>query len=291
VFAWIATLWNGRPVMTASLRFALGFIALFVIGGLTGVITALIPFDWQITDTYFVVAHLHYVLIGANVFPVFAACYYWLPKMTGRMMNEAAGRWSFWLMFIGFGVGFFPMHTVGLAGMPRRVYTYPSGMGWDGMNLFVTVGSFLFALGVLVSFVNFVMSARRGRPAGANPWGADGLEWSIGSPPPAYGSVHIPTVASRHPLWDDHEEEHDPTGERILDQGRYTLSTSGVDAVPVAVAKMPEDTVVPLVLGVSLIGLFATVLLKSLWLAAGFAAASLLLAAVWLWPEKEKHAS
>jgi heme/copper-type cytochrome/quinol oxidase subunit 1 len=146
VFAWLATLWRGRPVMTSALRFALGFIALFIMGGLSGVITALIPFDWQLTDSYFVVAHLHYVLIGANVFPVFAALYYWLPKMTGRMPNERTGRLSFWLMFVGFNLAFFPMHLTGLARMSRRIYTYPADMGWDSWNLIVTIGSFIFAV-------------------------------------------------------------------------------------------------------------------------------------------------
>ena len=286
VLAWIATLWLGRPVMTAALRFCLGFIALFVIGGLSGVVTALIPFDWQLTDTYFVVAHIHYVLIGANVFPVMAACYYWLPKMTGRLMNETAGRWSFWLMFIGFNIGFFPMHLTGLAGMPRRIYTYPASMGWDDMNLVVTAGAVVFAIGLLVSLVNFVVSSRRGEHAGKNPWNADTLEWSVESPPPSYGSVHLPTVESRHPLWDAHDEEEDPHDQRVLDRGRQTLSTSALDAIPVAIAKMPEDTIVPLVLTLILFGLFSSLLAKALWIALGFSALTALGAAAWLWPRK-----
>src|SRR5207244_7876677 len=135
VFAWLATIWKGRPVLTTSMLFALGFIVLFVIGGVSGVMTAVVPFDWQMTDTYFVVAHLHYVLVGANVFPVFAGLYYWLPKMSGRLMSERLGRWNFWLMFAGFNIGFFPMHISGLLGMPRRVFTYPAGIGWDLPNL------------------------------------------------------------------------------------------------------------------------------------------------------------
>jgi cytochrome c oxidase subunit I len=291
VFAWIATLWHGRPVMKVALGYAMGFLALFVVGGLNGVVTAVIPFDWQLTDTYFVVAHLHYVLIGANVFPVFAALYYWFPKMTGRLLNEAAGWWSFWLMFIGFNVAFFPMHLTGLAGMPRRIYTYPSGLGWDSLNVTITIGGFILALGVLVSLVNVAVSLRRGRPAGPNPWKADTLEWSTASPPPPYGSVHIPTVVSRHPLWDEHEEERDPAGERILDQQRLTIATSWLDARPIALTKMPEDTVMPLLLSLALTAVFTAVLLKSVSWAGVFAVVCLVLTAAWLWPEPEKHAA
>jgi len=289
VFAWIATLWHGRLVMKVALGYAIGFLALFVIGGLNGVVTAVIPFDWQLTDTYFVVAHLHYVLIGANVFPVFAALYYWFPKMSGRLLNERAGWWSFWLMFIGFNLAFFPMHLTGMAGMPRRIYTYPSGMGWDTLNLTVTIGAFVFAVGVLISLINVVMSARRGVPAGPDPWQADSLEWSMSSPPPAYGSAHIPTVVSRHPLWDEHDEESDPTGARVLDQGRLTLVTSWLDARPIALAKMPEDTIMPLLLALALSAVFTGVLLKSVSLTGVFAIVGLLLAGAWLWPEKEKQ--
>jgi heme/copper-type cytochrome/quinol oxidase subunit 1 len=197
VFAWLATLWKGKPVITTAMLFALGFIVLFVMGGVTGVMVASIPFDQQVTDSYFVVAHLHYVLIGANVFPVFAAFYYWLPKITGRLLSERLGRWNFWLMFIGFNLAFFPMHIVGLHGMPRRIATYQPGLGWDAANLLSTVGAYLLAIGVLVGVVNVVRSLRRGAPAGANPWLADTLEWSIPSPPP--GS-RIPMMPACSPM-------------------------------------------------------------------------------------------
>src|SRR5262249_49539242 len=146
IFAWIATLWTGRPVLTTALLFALGFIAALVLGGLNGVVTAVIPVDWQLTDTYFVVSHLHYVLVGANVFPVFAAFYYWLPKITRRMLDERLGAWSFWLMFIGFNVAFFPMQITGLLGMPRRLYTYPAGLGWDSWNMASTIGALILTV-------------------------------------------------------------------------------------------------------------------------------------------------
>jgi cytochrome c oxidase subunit 1/cytochrome c oxidase subunit I+III len=287
VFAWLATLWYGRPVMTTALRFALGFIATFVIGGLNGVVTAVIPFDWQLTDTYFVVSHLHYVLIGANLFPVMAAFYYWLPKMTGRMMNERAGRWSFWLMFIGFNVAMFPMQMLGLLGMPRRIYTYDAALGWDTLNLVVTAGAVLLAIGILVSVINFLVNAKHGAPAGKNPWNADTLEWSTTSPPPAFGTVHLPTVRSRHPLWDAHDEEYDPEDKRVLDQGRLTLTTSWLDARPIAVAKFPEDTLAPLVMALVLTAWFTALLLKALAATAIITVIGLVITAWWLWPEPE----
>jgi cytochrome c oxidase subunit I len=288
VFAWIGTLWKGRPVMTVPLLFAVGFIANFAIGGLNGVVTAVIPFDWQVHDTYFVVAHLHYVLIGTNLFPVFAGFYYWLPKITGRMLGERLGRWSFWVMFAGFNLAFFPMQLLGLLGMRRRVYTYESGSGWGTLNLLATIGAFILAIGILLSIINFFISLRRGRVAGKDPWRADSLEWSTESPPAPYGSVHIPTVTTRHPLWDDHDEEEDPRGERILDQGRLTLSTSWLDARTVAYARMPEDTAVPLVLSLLLTGLFTAVLLRSLWAAGALALVCFATMGYWLWPKLEK---
>ena len=159
-FAWIATIWTGRPVFNTAFLFVAGFIVVFVIGGVSGFMTGSVPVDWQLTDTYFVVAHIHYVLIGWNLFAVMAAIYYWFPKMTGRLLNERLGRWNFWVMFVGFNVGFFPMHISGLLGMPRRVYTYPEGMGWDTLNLITTIGSFVFAFGILLLLINVVISLR-----------------------------------------------------------------------------------------------------------------------------------
>ena len=197
VFAWVATIWEGRPVATASFHFGLGFLAMLVIGGLNGIATAVIPLDWQLTDTYFVVAHLHYVLVGTNMFPVFAAFYCWLPKITGRMLNETLGKISFWIMVVGFNVGFFPMHLLGIEGMPRRIYTYAPGLGLDSLNFISTIGVFILGFGMLLSLWNFFSSVILGRGvlAGKNPWGADTLEWSTDSPPAPYGSVHIPTAA------------------------------------------------------------------------------------------------
>jgi cytochrome c oxidase subunit 1/cytochrome c oxidase subunit I+III len=290
VFAWVATLWLGRPVMTTSLWFAMGFLAVFVIGGLNGIITAVIPVDWQLTDTYFVVAHLHYVLVGANVFPVFAAFYYWLPKISGRMLDERLGKVSFWIMFAGFNLTFFPMHIAGLLGMPRRIYTYPPGVGWTGLNLTETIGTYLLSVGILVSIWNVVTSLRSGPHAGANPWNADSLEWDTESPPKVYGSERIPTTATRHPLWDDHDEHDDPTDDRTLDYARITPALSALDGVPVAMAKMPDDTVTPLLMTLALAVLFGALLVKAMWWALIAILAAIVVAGVWLWPEPERVA-
>ena len=288
VFAWVGTIWTGRPVLKTPMLFALGFIFNLVIGGLSGVMTAVIPFDWQLHDTYFVVAHIHYVLIGANVFPVFAAFYYWLPKITGRMMNETLGKWNFWLMFVGMNIGFFTMHITGLLGMPRRVFTYGADSGWTAANLVTTGGAYLFAIGVIVGVFNFFWSRKRGEPAGPNPWNASTLEWSSSSPPPKYGVERIPTVTSRNPLWDDHDEEADPDDDRILDRGEETLATSTLDAVDGFVAKMPEHSLYPLITSLLLMGIFLALVFKALWVALAFAIATVLSIGGWMWPNKEE---
>jgi cytochrome c oxidase subunit I len=290
VFAWVATIWTGRPVITTAFLFFASMIVLFVIGGVSGVMTASTPVDWQLTDTYFVVAHLHYVLIGINVFPVAGAVYYWFPKMTGRMMDERLGRWNFWTMFVGFNVCFLPMHTLGLLGMPRRVYTYAPGMGWDMQNLVVSLGAVLFAVGVLLLLVNIAVSLKRGRPCGANPWGAPTLEWSIPSPPPPYNFAVIPTVASRHPLWEDQLSESSArsslTRGLLLDRGRETIGTSPLDGEPNLILEMPADTIAPFALAMAMMVLFTGALLHAWWLAglgvAGCAGALVL----WFWPRR-----
>src|SRR5665213_1109851 len=203
VFAWIATIWTGKPVFSTPFLFFSSFIILFTIGGVSGYMTGSVPVDWQLTDTYFIVAHLHYVLIGINVFPVVGAVYFWFPKMTGRLLDERLGQANFWTMFVGFNLGFFPMHLVGLMGMPRRIYSYVPEMGWGPMNLVISLGALLFAAGVLIFVWNVVRSLRNGVPAGDNPWDAPTLEWATSSPPPPYNFAVIPTVASRHPLWED----------------------------------------------------------------------------------------
>jgi cytochrome c oxidase subunit 1/cytochrome c oxidase subunit I+III len=290
VFAWLATLWKGRPVMTTSLWFALGFIATFVIGGLNGVVTAVIPFDWQLHDTYFVVSHLHYVLIGANLFPVMAGLYYWFPKMSGRLLGETLGRWSFWLMFVGFNVAFFPMQMLGIAGMPRRIYTYPSGLGWEGWNLLITAGAVVLGIGILLTFINVWRSLRSGVSAGDNPWNADTLEWDVSSPPPPYGVKTLPTVATRHPLWDAHDESEDPHDERTLDHSRLTFATTWLQAEPRGRSQMVEDSMAPLGLSLIMTAWFTALLLKLLWFALALTALGCVVTGWWLWPKPEKHA-
>lgn len=257
VFAWLATIWYGRPWFTTSFMFMAGFVVLFVIGGVSGVMTAAVPFDLQLTDTYFIVAHIHYVLVGINVFPVIGGLYYWFPKMSGRMLSERLGRWNFWLMFIGANVAFLPMHLLGLLGMPRRIYTYDAGLHWGTTNLIITLGAYLFAIGVLLFIINVMVSLRHGIIAGRNPWDAGTLEWSTTSPPPPYNFATMPVVGSRHPLWEDRLPAEGTgasilDGGAVLDTGRETFGTSVLDGDPTTVMQMPEDSPWPLVLAVSL---------------------------------------
>ena len=291
VFAWLATIWNGRPVFTTAFMFFASFIVLFTIGGVSGYMTGSLPVDWQLTDTYFVVAHLHYVLIGINVFPVVGAIYFWFPKFTGKMLDERLGRWNFWTMFAGFNLGFFPMHISGLLGMPRRVYTYADGMGWDWLNLITTLGSFVFAIGVLIFIVNVVISYRRGREAGDNPWDAPTLEWATTSPPPPYNFVVTPTVGSRHPLWEDRlgvkpEQKSYPHAGLVLDHGREAIGTDPLDATPDIILKMPSDSLAPLVLSIAATFVFIGLVAHLWWLATLAAVATGAVIIGWLWPEE-----
>lgn len=289
VIAWLVTIAKGRVVLRTAMLFALGFIGALVLGGLSGVATALIPLDWQVHDTYFVVGHLHYVLVGANVFPVFAALYHWFPKITGRMLDERLGRVSFWLMFVGFNLLFFPMHILGVHGMTRRIYTYSADRGWGDLNMLATIGAMVLGVGVLVSVLNFVISLRRGPHAGKNPYNADTLEWSSLSPPPSYGTVRIPTVVSRSPLWDEHDEEHDPRNARILDQLHATYSTSARKAEPLGVALMPGETMVPLATALAVLATAIAFVFRAPAMAIATFGLVLLAVARWLWPKPLKH--
>jgi cytochrome c oxidase subunit 1/cytochrome c oxidase subunit I+III len=217
VFNWVATMWGGSIRFTTPMLFALAFLVQFTVGGVTGVQFAWVPFDRQVTDTYYVVAHLHYVLFGGTAFAMFAGFHYWFPKVSGRMMSERLGKVSFWLMVIGFNLTFFIQHFLGWVGMPRRVYTYPDLPGWGGMNFISTVGSLVLGLGVLVFLWNVYISLRRGERAGDNPWDAYTLEWATSSPPPVHNFDAIPPVRGRRPLWDlNHPElaDHDRPGRR-----------------------------------------------------------------------------
>jgi cytochrome c oxidase subunit 1 len=210
IFNWLGTMWGGKIHFTVPMLFCVAFLFQFLIAGLTGVMQAAAPFDWQLTASYFVIAHFHYVIVGGILFCIFAGFYYWYPKMTGRMYNERLARTHFWLFLIGFHLTFTVMHIPGILGMPRRIYTYEPGRGWDTWNLIVSVGAFLQAVGILGFATNLIWSYFRGEPAGNDPWDAWTLEWSTPSPPPAYNFATIPEVRSRRPLWDSkHPEDPD----------------------------------------------------------------------------------
>jgi cytochrome c oxidase subunit I len=244
IFCWLATLWDGRPVYRTALLFVLGFVAIFVIGGLSGVMVASVPIDTQVHDTYFVVAHFHYVLIGGAVFPLLGAIYYWFPKITGRLLNEPLGKWNFWIAFIGFNVAFFPMHILGLMGMPRRVYTYTPEMGWDHLNQLSSAGALLFAFSFLLLGINVLYSRRRGVVAGDNPWDSSTLEWATASPPPPYNFSRIPVVKHREPLWADTESL--PVVAGLAADQREVLITSLAEAEPQIRGSSPEPSIWPL---------------------------------------------
>ena len=210
IFNWLGTMWGGRIRLRVPMLFAIAFLFQFLIAGLTGILLAVAPFDWQLTDTYFVVAHFHYVLIGGIVFMIFAAIYYWFPKATGRMLDERLGQWHFWLFLIGFHLTFDTLHFAGLEGMPRRIYTYQPGRGFELPNLIASIGVIFQALGVIAFVYDVIKSLTSGKPAGKDPWDAWTLEWSTSSPPPEYNFADLPTVHSRRPLWDlKHPEDPD----------------------------------------------------------------------------------
>jgi cytochrome c oxidase subunit 1 len=202
IFNWIATLWGGRIRFTTPMLFCIGFLFQFLIAGLTGIMLSVSPWDWQLHNSYFVIAHFHYVLVGATVFCIFAAIYYWYPKATGRLMDETLGKWHFWLFVIGFHVTFDTMHLLGLLGMPRSIYTYQPDRGWNFLNLVVSIGGLIQGIAVLIFAYNFIISYWRGKVAGDDPWDAWTLEWATSSPPPVYNFEDLPEVHSRRPLWD-----------------------------------------------------------------------------------------
>jgi cytochrome c oxidase subunit 1 len=244
IFCWLATLWDGSTILRTPLLFVIAFIVTFVIGGLTGVMVASVPFDTQVHDTYFVVAHFHYVLIGGAVFPLMGAIYYWFPKITGRMMSERLGWWVAGLVFVGFNLTFFPMHVLGFQGMPRRIYTYQHDMPWAELNLFVSVSSVMLALGFVLFFIDAVRSARWGAPAAGNPWNASSLEWATGSPPPSFNFARIPVVGSADPLWQDPDVLMVAGGLRT-DRRELIISTV-TEAQPQARESSPRNTIWPL---------------------------------------------
>jgi cytochrome c oxidase subunit I+III len=297
IFATIATLWTGRVWLKTPLLFVLGFVFIFVLGGITGVMVASVPFDAQVHDTYFVVAHFHYVLIGGAVFPLFAGIYYWFPKVTGRILGERLGRWHFWLLFIGVNVTFFPMHLLGFWGMPRRVYTYLSGVGWDWLNFTATVGTMLIAVSVTIFLWNSWISRRTGKPAGDNPWNAGTLEWATTSPPQPYNFAIIPTVRSREPLWDEvsdlDPQEEDHQGEEsgrfgLLHGRRETPGTSWLDAVPLQRVVLPNPTIIPLLLSLAVAFTFIGFMIDVVLVPVGAVLIFIAIVA-WHWPDERER--
>ncbi|MBV0911188.1 cytochrome c oxidase subunit I [Anianabacter salinae] len=293
IFCLILTLAQGRPRLTVPMHFILGFLFIFVIGGLTGVMLASVPFNWQAHDSYFVVAHLHYVLIGGMVFPLIGAFYYWTPHFTGRMMSERLGRWAFWLMFIGFHVTFFLMHITGLRGMPRRIATYPEGLGWDRLNMLSSIGSYILAAGVAVFVWDFIAHRWRGPLAPRDPWQAGTLEWMYPPIAPGHNFHAIPRVHSREPLWDQPEllggDAHRVHG--VLHDAphgrRETVGCHPLSGEPLQIVRLPHPTWVPLVTAACVAVGFAALLANFYLVAAAGLVAALVGFAVWAWEPSE----
>lgn len=260
IFNWIATLWGGKINIKTPLLFAVGFIAMFIVGGLSGVSLAVVPIDFQVEDTYYVVAHIHYVLFGGTVFAIFSAIYYWFPKMTGRLLNETIGKWHFWIMFAGFNLTFFPMHILGLLGMPRRIYTYSAGQGWSLWNFIETIGAFIIAVSVLIFIWNLWISLRKGQMAGNDPWDAQTLEWTVSSPPPTHNFDILPTVHSRRPLWDFKHPQFDAQSSDHP-QEKYLADSKDGQAI-----HLPGGSFFPILLAFGLF-LASYGLIYALWLA------------------------
>lgn len=288
IFCWIATLWSGRPSLATPMLWVAGFIATFVIGGLSGVMTASAALDLQLTDTYFVVAHFHYVLVGGAMFPLFGAFSYWYPKATGRLMSERWGRWAFALIVGGFNLGFFPMHLLGLLGMPRRVYTYPEAMGWDGLNQIATLGSVIAVAGGLLFVANALVSLRRGQLAGPDPWGGSTLEWAADSPAPAYNFGYTPAVSSLTPMWDQ------PHTLRVYDgiaiERREVLVTSVTEAKPLYRQRSVPPSMWPLIGAVAVSAMFIGSIFTPWAIVIGAVPIAAALTG-WFWPQRDRASS
>jgi cytochrome c oxidase subunit I len=277
LFSWIATILTGTPEFKTPLLWIVGFIVYFIIGGLSGITLAAIPFDQQVHDSYYVIAHFHFVIFGAAVFPILGGMYFWFPKLTGRMYHEGVGKLSFWLTSIGTFVTFFPMHIVGILGMPRRVYTYPPGLGWALLNLIESIGAYILAAGLVLIVVNLAVSLFKGPEAGNDPFEGDTLEWSTSSPPPPYNYPVIPTVTSPYPMWDKRDRERDnqrlARGEGLLELGHETPATTVQDAKWDEILSMPPHSIWPFLTALMMAGIFAALVMQHYWVAVGFLAA------------------
>jgi cytochrome c oxidase subunit I+III len=294
VFAWIATMLNAKRLrFDTPMLYVIAFVVTFVAGGITGVMVASVPFDWQVHDTAFVTAHFHYVLVGGVVFPILAAFVYWWPKVAGRLMDETLGRYAFWLIFIGFNLTFLPQHMAGLLGMVRRAYTYPAELGIGEYNFVSTIGAYVSVLGFTLFVVNAAQSLFRGRTAGDDPWNAIGLEWTIPSPAPEYMFDAIPVVTTRDPLYESRPALWRPerTGSASA-RGRLwreTLITTVFDARPQAITVLAGPSYVPLAFGITATIVSAALLFEIYWIAVLFSLVSAPLVVVWLWPTREER--
>ena len=280
-YCWMATIWHGRLQFKLPMLWVFGFFFVFLIGGLSGVMLASVPLDWQVHDTFFIVAHFHYVLIGGALFPMFAGLYFWIPKFTGRMMDDHLGRIHFWLFFVGFNLTFFTMHFLGLRGMPRRVYTYTPEMHWGTLNLLSSVGVLFMTAGVLVFLVNFFRSKRYGKLAGADPWGAGTLEWATSSPPPAYNFLELPTVNGREALWD--AEPNQPIVGGIREDIPEMLVTNSLDSEPQYKEEMPGPSIWPFLTSIAVSIAFIWSIFSPWGIAYGAIPVTIALIG-WLWP-------
>ncbi len=286
IFCWIATIWTGRPRLRTPLLFVLGFVVTFVIGGLSGVMVASVPFDTQAHDSYFIVAHLHYVLLGGAVFPLFGILYFWFPKVTGRLLSEPLGKVHFWLFFIGVNLTFFPMHFLGLQGMTRRIYTYLPETGWGPLNLLASCGAAIIVLSVAVFLVNAARSWRTGALAGDNPWDAPNLEWGTASPPPPYNFLHIPVVQGRAALWCRTADRPVVTG--LRGDIREILVTTLLDALPDSRHRHPDDTIVPFFTALAVGATFIPLIFTPWGVVIGSVCLFFPLLA-WAWPRAREH--
>jgi len=308
VFAWIGTIWAAKKlVLKIPFLWMAGFIPLFVVGGITGVMVASIPFDTQVTDSQFVTAHFHYVLIGGAVFPVMGALYYWWPKITGKMLSDKLGKISFWVAFVGFNVTFFVMHYNGFRGMPRRVATYNDDLGWGSLMLVSAIGAFILVSGFLITLVNLILSRQRPRSAGNDPWGGDSLEWSTTSPPQQYNFLRIPIVRSRTPMWDEkrpvpaqtsaaaataataagtveEEAEEAPEGYTLAGEERETIGSTPLDATPTERVILPAPSLAPFLLAIAATLAFLSPLIHIYLLPIGLALIVPCLV-LWFWPD------
>ena len=270
IFNWMATMAQGSIRYTTSMKFGIALVALFTIGGISGVMHSSPPADLQQTDTYFIVAHFHYVLFGGSIMGIFAGIYHYFPKITGRLLSEKLGSWHFWLNFVGMNLTFFPMHFSGMLGMPRRIYTYDSGQGWDSYNLMSSIGAYMLAVATVIFVYNFFTSRKRGEISGPNPWHAGTLEWTIPSPPPEYNFAVIPTVTSRYPLWEGNETDLEAA--RINAQEGKSAEEMGII--------LPYNTIKPLIVAAALIIMFCGLITTHVLI---FAGAALLVVSLYSW--------